>query len=56
MKEQTNKIPQKLDKFIQQQKNVVELNDFHDEDSFNNYLGELINLKKLENQKKFVNF
>ena len=38
------------------QKDKVEKMDFFDEETFNEYLNELTALKKLENQKKFINY
>ena len=56
LKEEMFKIPERLDMLVVEQREKVEKLDFYDEETFNEYLNELQTLKKLENQKKFVNY
>ena len=56
LKEEIFKVPQKLDGFIVEKREKMEKMDFFDEETFNEYLNELTELKKLENQKKFIDY
>ena len=43
-----------LNQFIMRKKEEFQKKDFYDEDSFARYLENLIDLKKMENQKRFL--